>query len=60
MSLINKKKCKAWTMDAAARLRPHHKFTRVSASVFDTIEACVRDKIRSIVESQPSKGKTIQ
>jgi len=57
--LINKTKARNFMLECAARARAH-KFTRVAPSVYDQLEAFVRDKCRAIVHSQPSKGKTIR
>jgi NCAIR mutase (PurE)-related protein len=42
----------------------HHPFTRVDSNVFDWIEwrlnTHTNDSIASLVEDQPSKGKTIK
>jgi len=57
--LVNKAKARIFILDCAVRTRAH-KFTRVAPSVFDQLEAALRDKCRSVVQSQPSKGKTIR
>lgn len=57
--LINKTKTRNFILEYAARTRAH-KFTRVAPSVFDQLEASVRDKCRAIIQCQPSKGKTIR
>jgi len=58
-TLINKKGVRQFLLEHAERNRLH-RFTRVADSVYDQVEAAVRDKLRQIVRIQPSKGKTIQ
>jgi len=58
-TLVNRRLAKAWMLEFADRNRTH-KFTRVSPEVFDRIEGRVREFMRHIVDSQPSKGKTIK
>ena len=58
-SLINKKACRKFLLEYAERSR-HHKFTRVSQEAFDFIETALRTDMRHLVDSQPSKGKTIK
>jgi len=59
MSLINKQNCRKFLLEYAERSR-HHKFTRVGKDAFDTIESQLRNVMRNLVDSQPSKGKTIK
>lgn len=57
--LINKKGVRTFILDHAEATR-HHKFERVSASVYDTLESIVRKACREAVARQPSMGKTIK
>lgn len=57
-SIIVKSLCKTYLLDFAARNRSH-KFTRVSSKVYDYLEAKTRENMQNIVNSHPSKGKTI-
>lgn len=59
MALINKKAVRVFLLEFALRNRAH-KFCRVSPSVYDQVEAMVREACRKIVQSQPSSGKTIK
>ena len=58
-SYINKTWCRKFMLEYAERSR-HHEFKRVAAEAFDDLEAKLRDYMRSKVDSQPSKGKTIK
>ena len=59
MSLLyNKAKCRRALLDYATQNR-HHKFSRVSDDAYARIEAAIRKTIREIVDSTPSKGKTL-
>jgi len=58
--LINKKACKAWLLEAVPRLRPALKHTRVSAEVYDKLEAALREECRKLIMGQPSIGKTLR
>lgn len=57
--LINKRNVRRFLLEYAQRSRSH-RFTRVADSVYDQIEATVRDKCRQQVNCQPSAGKTIK
>ena len=57
--LVNRKAIRAFLLEYAQRNRVH-RFTRVGDSLFDDIEAAVRQKCRAIVDSQPSLGRTIK
>ena len=57
MSLINKRRVKAFAMEAA-KVRAH-KFTRVGAAFYVTCDANLRLFIRGYIHRLPSKGKTI-
>ena len=57
--LINKNACKQFLLDQSIRNRAG-KFTRVSASIYDVLEAKLRDIMRGVVAQQPSIGKTIK
>lgn len=57
--LISKTHVKRFTLDTAHRLRPGTKFTRVSAELYDSLEALVRRHIIDVVNRSPSLGKTI-
>lgn len=59
MSLINKSNCKKFILDFAEREK-FHKFTRVSADCWPHLEAKLRAHLRNLVNSQPSKGKTVK
>lgn len=59
MGLVNRTRVRRFLLEYAQRNRAH-RFTRVAEPAFDTIEAAVREKCRQIVNSQPSKGKTIR
>lgn len=58
MSLINWATCKKLILELAAT-RPQ-KYTRVSSDVKDHLEYVVRHACHTVVQSQPSKGKTVQ
>lgn len=57
--LINKRKARAFILECAERTRAH-KFTRVAPGVFDQLEGAMREKCRTLVHSQPAKGRTIR
>jgi hypothetical protein len=57
--LINRRQVRHFLLDYAQRKRSH-RFTRVADSVFDQVEAVVRDQCRKIVDAQPSAGRTIR
>ena len=59
MSLINKKECRRFLLEYAERER-HHKFTRVGADAYESLEVMLRELMRGLVKSQPSKGRTIK
>jgi hypothetical protein len=58
MTLINRKQVRRFILAYAKRNRAHP-FTRVSAPVYDQVEAKVREACRRIVDTQPSVGRTI-
>ena len=58
MSLINKRKVKAFTMEAARNRA--HKFTRVGAAFYITCDTNLKLFIRAYLHRHPSKGKTIR
>lgn len=57
--LINKKHVKEYALEISKTTRGG-KFTRVSAEFLIHIEAVVKERIRSYVQSLPSVGKTIK
>jgi len=57
--LANRKCVRRFLLETAAGCRAHQ-FTRVANTVFNQIEATIREKCRSIIRSQPSMGKTIR
>lgn len=57
-NLISPSKVKRFILDYAAKNRAH-KFTRVSQTAIDKVEGAVRSACRHIVDSAPSKGKTL-
>ena len=57
--LINKTHVRKFLLDYAQR-SGRTQFTRVGQDTFDHIEAKVRETARNIVDTIPSKGKTIQ
>lgn len=57
--MINKQSVRRFLLDYAERNRAH-KFSRVAESVYDQIDAAVREKCRQIVQTQPSAGRTIR
>jgi hypothetical protein len=59
VSLLNKQAVRKFLLEYSERSR-HHEFTRVSPSVFEDLEVSLRESMRAIVKSQPSKGKTIK
>jgi hypothetical protein len=54
---INKVACRKAILNLAAKRA--HKFTRVGADVFEHLDIVLLTAMKSIVESHPSKGKTI-
>ena len=59
-SLIVDSKCRQFILEYAARSKAH-KFTRVSMdAIVPQLEAVLREKMRKIVDNQPSMGKTIK
>jgi len=58
MSLLNEAAGRRYLLDFAKETR-HHKFTRVSPTVFAEGEAVMRRFYESVVQKQPSKGRTI-
>lgn len=59
MSLLNKSKVKALTLEVARKSRTHE-FTRVSENWFTELEAALRSEIQKKIARAPSKGKTLQ
>lgn len=57
-ALISPSKTKRFILDYASKARAH-KFTRVSQTALDKVEAAARAAARSVVDSAPSKGKTL-
>ncbi len=57
-SLLCKSAVKKFLLEYSEREK-FHKFTRVSASAIEHIEAQTREACRRLVKSQPSKGMTI-
>jgi hypothetical protein len=57
-TLISPSKVKRFILDYASKNRAH-KFTRVSQTAIDKIEGTVRASCRYLVDSAPSKGKTL-
>ena len=57
--LINQRGIRQFILDHAKRSRAH-RYTQVADSVYDVIEAAVREKCRQIVHAQPSAGRTIR
>lgn len=57
--LVNRRCVRRFLLEYASRSRTH-RYTRVAESVFDQVEAIVREKCRGIVHNQPSAGKTIK
>jgi hypothetical protein len=58
-SLINRQNVRRFILEYASRSRSH-RYTQVSATVYDQIEATVREQCRKIVRIQPSAGRTIK
>lgn len=57
--LINKSNVRKFALNYAKR-SGRNQFTRVSQDVIDHAEFKVREAIRNVVDTIPSKGKTIQ
>ena len=57
--LVNRRCVRQFLLEYAERNRSH-RFTRVANTVFDQIEAAVRERCRGIVHNQPSAGRTIR
>jgi hypothetical protein len=57
--LVNRSAARNFLLEFAARNRAH-RFTRVGDAVYDQLEAALREKCRSLVNAQPSCGKTIK
>lgn len=55
---IRKSLCKIYLLDFAAKNRSH-KFTRVASKVYAHLDAQIKEHMKNIVMSHPSKGKTI-
>ena len=58
--LINKRAVRTWLLEAVPRLRPALKHTRVSAEVYDKLEAEVRESCRRLIMGQSSCGRTLR
>ena len=58
-ALLNKKLCRKFIIEFAERERCH-KFSRVSGDCWPYLEAKLRESMRGLVLSQPSKGKTVK
>lgn len=58
MSLLNKSHCKEYLLSESIRQR-NGKFTRVSADVYEFLEAALRTEIRMFVRQHPSVGVTL-
>jgi hypothetical protein len=57
-TLIKKSMCRRHILEYAQKNRSHV-FTRVDPNVYIHLDFKIREHIRNIVSSQPSKGKTI-
>ncbi len=57
--MINKQNVRRFIMEYAGRSRAHL-YTQVAATVYDQIEATMREQCRRIVNRQPSAGRTIR
>jgi len=57
--VINRDYVKRWALDYASTNRLH-KFSRVSESFLNMIEADTKSAIRNRIMRHPSKGKTLQ
>ena len=57
--LINKTHLRKFILAYAGRARSHS-FTQVADSVYDDLEATLRKAARQLVDTQPSKGRTIK
>jgi hypothetical protein len=57
--MICRKSVRRFLLDYAKRSRAHE-FSRVADSVYDQLEAEVRERCRRIVHGQPSAGKTLR
>jgi hypothetical protein len=57
-NLVSPSKVKRFMLDYAAKNRSH-KFTRVSKDTIYRVEAAARSAARHIVDTAPSKGKTL-
>ena len=58
-TLVNKAAVRRFLLEHAQHTRAH-KFKRVAPSVYVQLEACVRERCRTIVHAQPSVGMTIK
>ena len=56
--IVNKSKSRKYALEYAARARAH-KFTRVDASFYIYLDNKLKEYIRCVIMSLPSKGKTI-
>ena len=57
--MIHPQQVRRFILDYAERTRAH-RYTQVSQTVYDQVEAAVRQTCRNIVRSQPSAGRTIR
>jgi hypothetical protein len=57
--MINKQNLRRFILEYAGRSRTH-RYTQVAATVYDQIEAALREQCRRIVNQQPSAGRTIR
>lgn len=59
-SLINRKATKQFILGKIESMRPHLGFTRVSAEVFEKLDAKLRAIIMDEINRHPSVGKTFR
>jgi hypothetical protein len=57
---LNRAKCKAFLLEYANNGHKHHKMKRVADKAFETLDFKLRELMRNLVDSQPSKGVTIR
>lgn len=60
MSLLNRAAIRKYILDTAQTQRPAAGFTRVAAETYDTLEARLRQFIRSELQRHPSNGRTVK
>lgn len=58
-SFINKSACRKFLLDKAMERWPTGKMTRVSADIFEFLEASIRTNMLHLISNHPSVGKTI-